>query len=101
MTDPERPVPVSSPITSGGGFLLVVFRSLGAVGVMFVCAILLLRRPPWQLSPVDAVYWTTLLLLLVAQCCAAKTAGTLRAFGRTWWRIVAAALLVWLAAHSV
>lgn len=102
MTDTERPVPPpASPITSGSGFLLEIFRSFGAAGVMFVCVILLLRRPAWQLSPVDAVFWGTLVLLLVAQARAASVAGTMRAFARTWWRVVAVALLAWVGAHSV
>lgn len=102
MTDPERPVPpTASPITSSSGFLLEIFRSLGAVGVMFVCVILLLRRPPWDVSLVDAVYWGTLILLLVAQAHAAKVAGAARTFRRTWWRVAAVALLAWVGAHSV
>jgi len=102
MTDPERPVqPTASPITSSSGFLLEVFRAIGAAGVMFVCIILLLRRPPWDLSPVDAVFWGTLILLLVVQGRAAKAAGTTRAFRSTWWRMVCVALLAWVGAHSV
>ncbi|MDO8361288.1 MAG: hypothetical protein Q7V88_00180 [Actinomycetota bacterium] len=102
MTDPDLPgPPPPAPITSSGSFLLEIFRSIGAYGVLFVCIILLLRRPAWDLSMIDAVFWGVLILLLIVHGRAAKVAGTTRAWGRARLQHVAVALLLWVGAQSV
>ena len=102
MTDPNPPgPPPAPPITSGSEFLLMVFRSLVAYGVLFVCVILLLRRPAWDLSLVDVVFWGVLILLLVLHGRAARIAGTTREWGRARLQHVAVALLLWAGAQSV
>jgi hypothetical protein len=101
MADPHPPgPPPAPPITSGGAFALEVFRSLGAYGVMFICVILLLRRPAWDLSVVDVVFWTNLIALLVLQRRAAA-AGTTRESARARLQLLAVALLLWAGAQSV
>lgn len=102
MADPNPPGPPPAPtITSGSEFLLVVFRCLGAYGVMFICIILLLRRPAWDLSFVDVVYWLDLIALLFLQGRAARAAGTTREWARARPQLVAVALVLWAGAQSV
>src|SRR5262245_43349191 len=102
MADPNPPgPPPDPPITSFSEFLLMVFRSLGAFGVMGICIILLLRRPAWDLSLVDVVYWVNLTALFVLQGRAARAAGTTREWARTRLQLVAVALLLWAGAQSV
>ena len=102
MADPNPPgPPPAPPITSGTEFLLIIFRSLGAYGVMFICIILLLRRPAWDLSGVDAVYWVNLIALLVLQGRAATAAGTTREWARARLQLVAVAVMLWAGAQSV
>lgn len=105
MTDPDVPAPLPSPpqapITSGGAFLLEIFRGIGAYGMLFICIMLLLRRPPWDLSLVDVAFWGILMLLLVLHGRAAKVAGTPREWGRERLLHVVVALLLWVGAHSV
>jgi hypothetical protein len=102
MTDPRPPAPPSTaPITSGTEFLLQVFRFLGGYVILFVCLILLLRRPAWSLSIVDAVYWSTLVAVILLQRRAAKAE---QANGE-WPRIrnlhLAIGPALWLGAQSV
>jgi hypothetical protein len=86
-------------ITSGGQFLLLLFRFLIGYGILFVCLLLLLRRPAWDLSAVDAVYWGTLLLLLVSHRRAAVAAGTREPWlGVAVWHVVVAGA-IWMACH--
>ena len=102
MTDPVPPGPrPAPPITSCSEFLLVIYRSLGAFGVGFICIILLLRRPPWDLSIVDVVFWANLIALLVLQGRAASVAGTTHEWKRVRVQLVAVALLLWAGAQSV
>ncbi len=102
MTDPELPdCPQAAPITSGSAFLVELFRGLGAYGVLFACIILLLRRPAWDLSLIDAVFWGVLILLLILNGRAAQIAGTTRAWGRARLQHVVVALLLWVGAQSL
>ena len=102
MVDPNLPgPPPAPPITSGSEFLLVVFRCLGAYGVIFICIILLLRRPAWDLSVVDVVYWVDVIALLVLQGRAARAAGTTREWARAGLQLVAVAVVLWAGAQSV
>ena len=102
MTDPNLPgPPPPAPITSGSSFLLEIFRGLGAYGLLFACIILLLRRPAWELSAIDVVFWGVLILLLVLNGRAAKVSGTTREWGRSRLHHVAGALLLWVGAQSV
>jgi hypothetical protein len=100
MSAPTKPA-TSSPaaITSGRQFLLLIFRYFAGYGVLFVCLLLLLRRPAWDWSAVDAVFWGTLLLLIHLHRRAALAQGD----GR-WATIAMQHLglgsLLWLASHS-
>ena len=100
MSVPTRPV-TSSPaaITSGRQFLLLIFRYLVGYGVLFICLLLLLRRPAWDWSAVDGVFWGTLLLLVYLH----RRAAAAEADGR-WGAIALQHLgiggVLWLASHS-
>ncbi len=94
------PTPSASEITTGREFLLLTFRCFVGYGVLFVCLLLALRRPPWVLSPADAVYWGTLVAILYLHRRAALAAGTAKQ-----WRVaacwhVAAAAVVWGIGHA-
>ena len=102
MADPNPPgPPPAPPITSGSELLLVVFQCLGAHGVMFICIILLLRRPAWDVSVVDVVYWADSIALLVLQGRAARAAGTTREWARPRLQLVAVAVVLWAGAQAV
>ena len=60
------PTPDTEAITSGGRFLLLLLRFFVGYGVLFACTLLLLRKPAWQLSAVDAVFWGALAMALTA-----------------------------------
>jgi hypothetical protein len=78
---------------------LIVYRSLVGYGVMFACIILMLRRPAWNLSVVDVVFWANLIVLLLLHARTAR--GTKREWARPRLSHVAAALLLWAGAQSV
>jgi hypothetical protein len=99
MIDPYHPGPPPVP-PSFSEVALRVYRSLVAYGVMFACIVLLLRRPAWNLSVVDVVFWANLTLLLVLQRRAAA-AGTTRESARAGLQLLAVALLLWAGAQSV
>ncbi|HEX6813384.1 MAG TPA: hypothetical protein VF384_17320 [Planctomycetota bacterium] len=102
MTDPRPPVPPSTaPITSGGEFLLQVFRFLVGYGILFVCLILLLRQPAWSLSVVDAIYWGALGAVLLLGRRAAKAEQTLGEWARARNLHLAVACALWIGAQSV
>jgi len=99
MIDPYHPGPPPDP-PSFSEVALRVYRSLVAYGVMFACIALLLRRPAWNLSVVDVVFWANLTLLLVLQRRAAA-AGTAREWASPPLGHVTLALLLWVGAQSV
>jgi hypothetical protein len=66
----HRAPPDSDP---AGVFFLLLFRGLVAYLILFACAVLMLRRPEWQLSVLDACFWAVLALLLVLQLRADRT----------------------------
>ncbi len=97
MTDPSPSgSPAAEPITSGAGFALDVFRFLGGYGILFVCLILLLRRPAWSFGIVDGLYWGVLLLVLFLHRRAAKTPAARAAWGRACASHLLLAGLLWV-----
>jgi hypothetical protein len=95
--------PVSTsqaPITSGSQFFLLIFRFFAGPGALFICLLLLLRRQPWDLSAVDAVFWGTLVLLVYLHR-RAFLKGTSSEWRGAAVRIVALAGVLWVACHSM
>jgi hypothetical protein len=101
-THVHAPAPVgSTPITSGGQFLAMLVRFLFGYATAFACALLLLRKPAWTFSPVDAVFWCALGLAVVLQRLVARTEAEVRQWRRAAVRHAAVGALVWLCCQSV
>ena len=100
VIDPYHPGSPPTP-PSLSELALAAYRSLGAYGVMFACIILLLRRPAWEFSVVDMVFWANLIVLLVLRARAAKVSCTTRELARPRLSHFAVALLLWTGAQSM
>jgi hypothetical protein len=105
--EPSRAGPQGEPaVDSLAGFVLVLFAKVLGYAVLLVCAVLALRRPPWQLSVSDLVFWACVVAIPPAQRAAVRyEAAAGGAAARSTVRRLAVhaavAALVWVAAHSV
>lgn len=63
MTDPTPHSQPEAELRPAGEFLLIMFRAFAGYMLMFVFAMLMLKRPQWQLSLLDACFWGVLLIL--------------------------------------
>ena len=97
----NEPSATSPPITSGSEFLLLLCRTFVGYGAMFACLLLLLRKPSWTFSSVDAVFWVAFVVVSLLDRRAMRREGN----GANWARSAFVRLLIaaafWLAAQSV
>ncbi len=102
------PAPVPAPssdgpetVTSGGQFLALILRFIVGYGVLFACALLLLRRPAWTLSVVDVLFWSALAMIIVLHRLSATGGeGIARWRSAALWHVVVVGLL-WLVCQLV
>lgn len=93
--------PASPPVTSGGQFLVLVLRFIVGYGVLLACLLLLLRRPPWTLSPVDAVYWLVLGTIVVLHRLVLRSEDEIALWRSSALRHLGAGTVFWVACQSV
>ena len=100
----SAPVPVPSdspPITSGGQFLALILRFIFGYGVLFGCLLLLLRRPAWTFSMVDAVYWVALGLVVLLHRLSSRGPDQVTRWRRGALQHLAVGVTLWALGQSV
>jgi hypothetical protein len=98
--------PEAAPaIDSLSGVFLIVFAKAGGYVLLLVFAFLAARRPPWTFTVADLLFWATAIAIPLARSHVARKYEAPGAAhggaGRAAIFHLAAAALLWVAAHSM
>ncbi len=67
---PDNPAPSADdppPIQTFGGCLLILFAKVIGYAVVFFCALVIARQPPWHFSLADVLFWLSAVAIPLVQ----------------------------------